>query len=409
MALPPLLPTWLSQVNRGTIKQDVLAGLVGAIVVLPQGMAYAILAGMPPESGLYAAMLPCLVAAFFGSSLTMVTGPANAISLTVLFLISPLAAAGSPPYLLLVYTLAFMVGVWQLLLALARAGRYIEQVSHTVIVGFTTGAAALIMAAQVPSYFGFASSGQASLLGAIQSLLSHAWDSTTTMVATATVIGCYATKRFNRWVPYLLSGLIIGCVVAALYGKPLAMVSALPSALPSLSSPAWDFAILRSLLLASLIMTVLALTEAVAIGRAMSLRNQTAFDANQELRAQGLANLAAAFSSGYPVSGSFNRSAVNSESGAQTPLSAIFACVFLLLILLFFGDWVRFIPKAVIAGLLMVVAMSLIKMDEIRHCLAKPAEALTFGVTLLAALFLNLEWAIGLGILVSLTMKKLWK
>jgi sulfate permease, SulP family len=147
----------------------------------------------------------------------------------------------------------------------------------------------------------------------------------------------------------------------------------------------------------------------VAIGKAMSLRNQTAFDANQELRAQGLANLAAAFSSGYPVSGSFNRSAVNSESGAQTPLSAIMACVFLLLILLFLGDWVRFIPKAVIAGLLMVVAISLIKFDEIRQCLAIKQEAVIFYTTLLAALCLNLEWAIGLGIAISLVIRKLWK
>ena len=159
----PFLLWWPLLRNPGVLRADVLAGITGAIVVLPQGIAFATLAGMPPQYGLYAAMLPCLVAALFGSSRVMMTGPANAIALTTGVLMAPIALAGSDDYVKLVVTLSFLVGVLQILLGLARAGRLIEKVPHSVIVGFTCGAAVLIVSAQLPVLTGVSLKGTPSV------------------------------------------------------------------------------------------------------------------------------------------------------------------------------------------------------------------------------------------------------
>ena len=164
---------WLPEYkNPGTIRADLFAGLTGAIVVLPQGIAFALLAGMPPHYGLYAAMLPCLIAALFGSSRLMVTGPANAISLTTMALIAPLALPESHSYVHYVLTLSFLVGILQLLLGLSKAGKWVEKVPHSVIIGFTTGAAILIINSQLGTLFGVNIPKGKNVLDTISTLLS---------------------------------------------------------------------------------------------------------------------------------------------------------------------------------------------------------------------------------------------
>ncbi|MGL4234104.1 MAG: SulP family inorganic anion transporter [Casimicrobium sp.] len=399
--------------DRGMLRGDLLAGLTGAIVVLPQGIAFATLAGMPPQYGLYSAMVPCVIAALFGSSRLMVTGPANAISLTVLAMIAPFAAPESPRYVELVITLSLLVGLWQLLLGLARAGKLVDFVSHTVIVGFTAGAAILIINSQVRNFFGIDIARGSSLVQTAQrfvELFSHI-NVLTLSTSLITLIAALAWSRFNRWVPSLLIAVIAGAVYVAIakHFNPnlsLATVDALPSALPPLSMPNLSIDTLKLLLIPSIAMTLLALAEAVSIAQAMAKKRHEKLDGSQEFIGQGLANVAGAFFSSYPSSGSFNRSGVNVASGANTPFSAICAALFLVLILFFVAPLAKYLPLAAVAAVLFLVAWGLIDRREIAHLLKDKFERITLLATFIATLTLPLEWAVLLGVVVSLIVAR---
>ena len=398
----------------GALRADLLAGLTGAVVVLPQGVAFATLAGMPPQYGLYAAMVPCIVAAIFGSSRLMVTGPANAISLTTMALIAPLAAVGSERYVELVLTLAFLVGALQLLLGLARAGSIVEKVPHSVVVGFTAGAAVLIANSQLGPILGLAlPRGQPVLDNVMGALGSSGQTQPMALLAgVSTVVFAVLARPWNRTIPAMLVAVVGGTLVslgAALLWPAwpkLATVSALPGALPPLSWPDLSLDTVRALFGATLVMTLLALTEAAAIARSVARARGDTLDGNQEFIGQGLANLAGSFFSAYPASGSFNRSGVNVASGARSPLSAVAAALFLVLLLAFVGPLAKYLPLAVISGLLMVVAWGLIDRREIAHLWHQGVqERIPLVVTAVATVTLSLEWAILLGITCALLVQ----
>lgn len=413
----PLLPfaRWVPQWRqRDVLRADLLAGLTGAIVVLPQGVAFATLAGMPPAYGLYAAMVPCVVAALFGSSRLMVTGPANAISLTTMALVAPLAAIGSPQYVSLVITLTFMVGVMQLLLGLGRAGSWVDKVPHSVIAGFTAGAAVLIVNSQVGTLLGIELQRGLSVVQTLQAAANNARaiQPVAVTAALATILIHLGARRFSRWVPPILVAVFGGTAVTWLVSAFLriepATVQALPGALPPFSAP--DFSAMRGLVLAALVMTLLAVTEAMAIGKVVARRVGEPFNANQELVGQGLANFAGAFFSSYPASGSFNRSGLNVAAGAQTPLSAISAAVFLVGILFFVASWAKYLPLAVIAGLLVIVAAGLLNPRELRHIWRdQPHERWALGVTFVGTVTISLEWAILLGLATAWLVRRCLK
>ena len=405
-------PEWR---QPGTVRADLLAGLTGAVVVLPQGMAFATLAGLPPQYGLYAAMLPCIVAALFGSSRLMVTGPANAISLTTMALIAPLAAVGSPDYLRLVLTLTFLVGAMQLMLGLARVGVIVDKVPHSVIVGFTAGAAVLIVNSQLGALLGLTLPRGTSVLTNLHAAATQlgAVQLASVVAAAATVLTAVLWRPLNRYLPAMLVAVVVGTLVA--HGVAawlpewprLATVQPLPGALPPLSLPDLSIDTVRSLFGATLVMTLLGLTEAVAIAKTVARRYGDTLDGNREFIGQGLANLAGAFTSALPASGSFNRSGVNVEAGARTPLAAVFAAVLLVLILFFVAPWARWLPLPVIAGLLLVVAWGLIDGREIvRLWREEPVERVPLAVTLIGTVTLSLEWAILLGITSALIARR---
>lgn len=406
---------WLPLLRDKTVvRADVLAGLTGAIVVLPQGVAFATLAGMPPAFGLYAAMIPCVIAALFGSSRVMVTGPANAISLTVLAIIAPLAAPESPRYIELVITLAFMVGVWQLLLGFARAGKLINFVSHTVIVGFTAGAAVLIVNSQIRNFFGVDITRGASVWQTVQQFLAHVGDvkPMPVLVGVLTLLAAILWQPLNRKVPAMLVAVVVGSVAAAIARSidpayAIRTVDALPGAVPPLSLPDFSLATLQSLLVPSIAMTLLALAEAVSIAQALAIRRKEKLDGNQEFFGQGLANVIGSFFSAYPASGSFNRSGVNVAAGAVTPFSAIMASVFLVAILVFVAPLARFLPLAAVAAILFLVAWNLVDKREIAHLLHDKYERITLLATFFATLLMPLEWSILLGVAVSLVVARL--
>lgn len=406
------LPEWRMP---GTVRADLLAGLTGAVVVLPQGVAFATLAGLPPQYGLYAAMAPCIVAALFGSSRLMVTGPANAISLTTMAVIAPLAAAGSPQYVGLVLTLSFLVGLMQVLLGLARVGDLVERVPHSVVVGFTGGAAVLIIINQLPAALGIALPRAPSAWHQLQALAPHLGQlQLPALLASAlTVATALLARPLNRWVPAMLVALLVGALSAKLVAwlapawPRLSTVQALPGPLPPLSWPDLSVDTVRSLFGATLVMTLLALTEATVIAKAVARQYHDTLDGNREFIGQGLANLVGSFLSSMPASGSFNRSAVNTEAGARTPLAAISAALFLVIILGGVSPLATHLPLAVVAGLLFVVARGLFDLPEMRRLWRdEPLERVPLLVTLAGTLALSLEWAILLGITSALLVRR---
>ena len=408
------MPQWR---QPGVLRADLLAGLTGAIVVLPQGVAFATLAGMPPQYGLYAAMVPCIVAALFGSSRLMVTGPANAISLTTMALVAPLAVIGSPDYVGLVLTLTFMVGVLQLLLGLVRVGGWVEKVPHSVVAGFTAGAAVLIVNSQVGTLLGLPLARGLTVASTLQAVVSHGWSAIQglpLLAAAGTVVIILLAQRVSRVVPPMLLGVLGGTALAWLLaslwpgGGKLVTVQALPGALPPLSWPDLRPSTLSQLVLPALVMTLVALTEAMAIAKAVARRGNATLDGNQELVGQGLANVAGAFFSAYPSSGSFNRSGVNVAAGARTPLAAASAAVFLVALLLFVAPYARFLPLAVIAGLLCVVAVGLVHVEEIvRLWRDEPVDRAALVLTFVATVTLPLEWAILAGLACAWASRRL--
>ena len=412
---------WLPEYqNPGIIRADLLAGLTGAIVVMPQGIAFALLAGMPPQYGLYAAMVPCLIAALFGSSRLMVTGPANAISLTTMALIAPLALPESNTYVSYVLTLSFLVGVIQLILGFSKAGKWVEKVPHSVIVGFTAGAAILIINSQLGTLLGISipkgKSVIETLSAVVTALMNHQLGLYTLALVLFTLIVIRLWRSLNRFVPAMLIAIIMGSIAAALLEAFLPntvifkRVQEIPGAFPPISTPDLSGETLQKLFSAALIMTLLASTEAMAIARAIALKTKDQFNANQEFIGQGLANVCGSFFSAYPASGSFNRTGVNLSSGAKTPLSAICAAVFLLVLLALVSPLAKHIPYVVIATLLLVVAWNLIDVKQIRHEIRMgKSEWIPMLVTGIATVTIPLEWAILGGILTSVVVKRLFQ
>jgi sulfate permease, SulP family len=407
------IPAWRSP---GTIRADAMAGLTGAMLVLPQGVAFASLAGLPPEHGLYAAMVPCIVAALFGSSRLMVTGPANAISLALLTLVTPLAQVGSAQYIALVTTLTFMVGAFMLLLGLARAGTLIAKIPESVILGFTAGAAVLIIASQVAPALGISRSSGITLASAVLNVWVRL-DQVGLMpvlTATVTVAAVSLTRRCNLRGPAMLIGLAIGSLFAALAAQvhPSWHTSTgfqgTTAPFPPFSLPSFEATTLQSLLAAATTLTFLALAEATAIGRAIAIKGRERFNANQEILGQGLANLAGAFFSAYPSSGSFNRSTANVEAGARTPLSAVCAAGILMLLLAFLSELTGQIPIAAIAGVLLIVGCKLIGVQELKHTWqADPQARWPMSATFIGTLVFPLEGALLCGMLCAWAVKRL--
>ena len=401
---------WLPEYKKpNVVRLDLLAGLTGAIVVLPQGIAFALLAGMPPHYGLYAAMVPCIIAALFGSSRLMVTGPANAISLTTMALIAPLALPESDQYVILVITLSFLVGLIQVLLGFAGVGKWVEKVPHSVIVGFTNGAAVLIINSQVGTLLGIEIPRGTDVFNtaiqAVKAIIIGKWRPEVLALVLVTLISMRLWKPLNKWVPAMLIAVIIGSLALWVLEKyfisfhDIRRVSGIPGALPPLSYPHLSVAHLQILFGPVLVMTLLASTEAMAIARALALKRQDAFNANQEFIGQGLANVAGSFFSAYPSSGSFNRSGVNIAANAQTPLSAISAAVFLIIILAFISPLAEYLPYAVIAALLLSVAWNLIDLGNIKkEFKSGPQEWIPMLITGIGTITVSLEWAVLAGI-----------
>lgn len=403
---------WGRRLDKQTVRGDFIAGLTGAAIMLPQGVAFATLAGMPPQYGLYAGMVPAIIAALFGSSRHLVSGPTTAASIVMFSALSGMAAPGTEAYIALAITLTFMVGIAQLLMGIARLGELVNFISHSVIVGFTAGAATLIASKQARNFFGLDIPAGDNLADTLSLLFQNLADLNPLVTLTATVtllIGSFGRRLFPRF-PAMILALLGGGILAALLNliatsdeTRVAMVGALPNHLPPLSAPTFNIQVFKDLAPVALAMTLFALTEAVSIARSLAIRSGQAISGNQEFIGQGLSNLAGSFFSGYVATGSFNRSGANYDAGAKSPLAAIFAGAILLLFIPILAPLTAHMPKACVAGLLILVAWRLIDFSTIRRIIrADRNEALIMGVTFFAALFLDLEFALLFGVMLSL-------
>ncbi|MGW8309650.1 MAG: SulP family inorganic anion transporter [Thiogranum sp.] len=412
-ALLPFL-SWLPSTPRKDLRADLMAGLTGAIVVLPQGVAFATIAGMPPEYGLYAGMVPAIIAALFGSSKHLVSGPTTAASIVLFSALSLYAEPGTVDYVSLALTLTFLVGVFELVLGLARMGALVNFISHSVVVGFTAGAALLIAAKQLNSFFGV-HIPRGGHLHDILIEFAHQFGEINfyvTGVAMLTLLSGIAVKRWLPRMPYMIVAMLVGSLFAyalnRLYGEAvtgIVSVGALPSSLPPLSAPDLSLHNIKILAPSALAVTLFALTEAVSIGRSLAARGGYRINGNQEFIGQGLSNLFGSFFSGYVATGSFNRSGLNYQAGARTPMAAVFAGGLLMIIVLLVAPLAAYLPKAAMAGILFLVAWGLIDFTEIRHILhASKGETAVLLVTFFSALFLELEFAIFAGVLLSLVL-----
>lgn len=403
---------WWPRVDRASLRADLIAGLVGAIVVLPQGVAFATLAGMPPEYGLYCAMVPTIVAALWGSSWHAVSGPTNAVSLVVFATVSMIAEPGSAHYVHLVLTLSFMSGLMMLTLGLLRLGTLVNFISHTVVVGFTAGAAMLIFDAQLSNFFGVYIPRNISFLRSIEAFVAQIpyIRPYVLLVAVATLATGMLARRYLKQVPYMIAAMLVGSVLAFALNQTLGAeytgirtLGALPGALPPLSHPDFDLENLRKLLAIAVAVTVLGLTEAVSIGRAIALKSGQRIDGNQEFIGQGLSNIVASFFSGYPATASFNRSGLNYEAGACTPLAAVSSSLFLIVILIGVAPLMAYLPTASMGAILFLVAWGLIDFHSIRVIArASRPETAVLALTFAATLLLELEFAILVGVALSL-------
>jgi len=400
-------------VDKSSTKADLTAGLTGALIVLPQGVAFATIAGMPPEYGLYAAMVPAIIAALFGSSWHLVSGPTTAISIAVFAAISPFAEPGSPEFISMVLTLTFLTGVFQLILGLARMGVLVNFISHTVVIGFTAGAAILIAASQVKNFLGINIARGAHVHEVIEQTIAQAGDINVyvTLIGTITLASGIFAKRYTPKLPYMIVAMVVGSVVAYLLNLEMGVgatgiktVGALPAQLPPFVIPDFSHHTLDKVIFPSLVVTMLALTEAVSISRAIAVKSEQRIDGNQEFIGQGLSNVIGSFFSSYASCGSFNRSGVNYSAGAQTPLATVYASFFLVLILLLVGPLASYLPTAAMAGILFLVAWGLIDFHHIVSIVrTSRAETVILFVTLIGTL-VNLEKGLFFGILLSLVL-----
>ncbi len=423
--------TWLLHYRRADLPNDLVAGLVTAIMLIPQSMAYAQLAGLPPQVGLYASVAPLAVYALLGTSGQLSVGPVAITSLAVFAGVSVLAEPGSPRYLELVLLLAFMVGLVKLLLGLLRLGFVMNFVSHPVLAGFTSASALIIAAGQLKYVLGYRIEGER----VHEIILNAAAGVNQTNLATLAVgvssIALLILFR-SRLKPFLQqhTRLPSAAVTLIVSGAPLVtvllgilaswfwrlnetagvrVVGAIPQGFAPFTLPALSAADMQALLPTAMTIVFISVVESIAVAKALASKRRKAIDADQELVALGAANLTASVTGGYPVTGGFARSVVNDQAGAVTGLASLVTAASIGIIVLWFTPLFYHLPQAVLAATVIVAVLSLFKPGEaLRIWRMNRTDAATWGVTFAVVLLSGIEAGILAGVAFSLLLF-LWR
>lgn len=413
MNLKQLFPflTWLP-LTRKTWKDDFIAGITVMVIVIPQAVAFAMIAGLPPIYGFYTAIITPVIAALFGSSYHLISGPTTTSSIVLYAIISNFANPETQleAFISLAIVLSFMTGVIKLFMGIAKMGKLVNFVSYSVIIGFTAGAGVLIAFKQLKYVFGLQVPRGSSVYEIIVYFINN-FENTNWhvfLIAVSTLIMAIIIRKFVKRISrlYMLIAMIFGSLLTFWLGGNLIgveTIGAISSELPSFKIPDFSFENIKMLSSGAIILAMLGLVEAVAISKSIALQTNQKLNSNQEFVSQGLANVIASFFSGYLSSGSFTRSSVNYQVGAKTPLSAIVSGVGLLIGILFFAKYSVFLPKAVMGGVIVLVGYNLIDFNHIKRIIrSSKREIFILVVTFFGTLFLELETALFTGILISL-------
>ncbi len=406
--------SWIGELRTGdTVKADVIAGITVALVLVPQSMAYAQLAGLPAYYGLYASFLPPIISALFGSSRQLATGPVAVVSLLTAASLEPLATAGSEGFLAYAVVLALLVGLFQIALGLLKLGVVVDLLSHPVVVGFTNAGALIIATSQLGKLFGVTVEKAAHHYETVYNTVLVAMEHThwpTFWMGVIAITIMLGMKRFLPKAPNVLVAVAVTTVLAwmtdfeTVGGK---VVGTIPEGLPGFSIPTFDLSIMGQLATSAVVIALIGFMEAIAIAKAMAARTRQRLDTNQELVGQGLGNLVAGFFSGYPVSGSFSRSAVNINAGAKTGLSSIVTGVVVGITLLFLTPLLYHLPAATLGAVIILAVINLVKAQPIVHAWrAQPQDAVVSVITFVLTLYLapHLEWGIVTGVILSILL-----
>lgn len=407
-----LLPAadWISNYQKEDLRGDLSAGLIVAIMLIPQGMAYAMLAGLPPVIGLYASTVPLLIYALFGTSRQLAVGPVAMVSLLVLAGVSTLAEAGTDQYISLVLLLMLMIGVIQFLMGMLKLGFIVNFLSRAVISGFTSGAAIIIGLSQLKHLLGISLEADKDVFLILWEAAARASEVNPLTLAIG-LVSIILLVVFKKYVPKIPGPLVVVslsiALIASLQLQALGVniVGDVPGGLPSLSFPEVTWESVTALLPIAVTIALIGFMESIAMAKAIAAKEKYKITPNRELTGLGLANIGGAFFSGYPVTGGFSRSAVNYQSGAKTPLASLITAVLILLTLLFFTGAFYYLPNAVLAAIIMVAVYSLIDVKEAKHLFAvKKVDGWTWLITFAATLLIGIEQGILIGVGFSLML-----
>lgn len=402
---------WLPKYQKKWLKNDLFAGLTIGVILIPQGIAYAIIAGLPPIYGLYTAMIPQIVYAILGTSRQLAIGPAAMDSLIVASGIGLLASVGSEHFIVLAVLLAFMVGFFQVLFGIFRLGFLVNFLSKPVISGFTSGSAIIIGMNQIGNLLGV----ELERSNHIQSLLIGLYDQfsnihwTTAAIGILSIICIVLIKKISKKIPASLVIVVLAILVVywfKLSSGGVQILGEIPQGLPSFVIPSFDRAFMEELSGLALTLGLIGFMEAISIAKSIEVKhNSYHVDANKELVALGFSNMAGSFFQTYPATAGFARSAVNDQSGAKTPLSSLFAALIIALSLVFLTPAFFYLPKAALAAIIIVAAFGLLDFSMPKNLLSySKRDLLILNSTLLVTVFIGIKEGILFGIILSLVM-----
>ncbi len=431
MKLPTWLGAaqWLPHYNRETAARDSVAAVIVTIMLIPQSLAYAMLAGLPPEVGLYASILPLVVYALLGSSRTLAVGPVAVASLMTVAAASQVATAGSQQYLAATVILAFLSGTILMVMALLRLGWIANLLSHPVVSGFISASGLLIAASQLKHLLGIPLSGH-NLVELGRSLTQHFPETHWPTVVLGTLITTFlfwvrkALKPllqklgFNAFWSDLVSkagpviavlGSTLAVAMLELDSGGMAIVGHIPEGLPALSLPVFDAGLWQALLLPALLISLIGFVESISVAQTLAAKRRQRINANQELMGLGGANLASAFSGGFPVTGGFSRSVVNFDAGARTPMAGVFTAIGIALTALFLTGAFTYLPKATLAATIVVAVLSLVDLPALKHTWHfSRLDFTAMAITMVGVLGWGVEAGVLAGVITSLALY-LWR
>lgn len=390
-------------IHRQQFQNDLFAGLSVGLMTIPQGVAYAALAGMPAITGIYASLLPALAATLMGASARLSAGPTALTSMLVAASLSGMAEPGSTDWINLAVWLALLTGILQLIMGYARFGWLLNLVSSPVLTGFTQGAALLIIASQIPALLGMPD-------GWASSLYPASWNQPALLMGIGTVIALMLSKRIHPTFPMVLLVMLAGAGISYLAALPTLgtpVVGVLPSGLPSVFLPSMlDWTSFKQLVMPALVITLVSFIETASSAKVDNEAQGRRWDQDQDLIGQGLAKLLSGLSGAFPTSTSFGRSALNLYAGAQTGRSALVSVVVVVLALMFLTPVIALVPNAVLAGVVVATGLNLIKPLEFARLMRIDrmegmTAVITFSVTLMSAP--RLYWGILTGVVLGLS------